>query len=120
MRVLIVDDSRAMRMIVRRSLRQAGFDGLEVEEAVNGKEALDRIRESAPDLVLCDWNMPVMSGPELLAALREQGVAVRFGFITSEGNEQMRAKAAEAGADFLIAKPFTVERMQSALAPVLG
>ena len=120
MRILIVDDSRAMRMIVRRTLRQAGYENLEVEEAENGQEALDRIGASVPDLVLCDWNMPVMTGPELLGKLRAQGCPVKFGFVTSEGSEKMRAMASEAGAEFLIAKPFTVDRIRSALAPVLG
>lgn len=54
MAILIVDDSKAMRMIVRRALRQAGYGGYEVVEASNGKEALDAIHSAAPDLVLSD------------------------------------------------------------------
>jgi len=61
-KVLIVDDSKAMRLIVRRTLRQAGFDDLDASEATNGKEALDAITAAQFDLVLSDWNMPEMTG----------------------------------------------------------
>ena len=77
MKVLIVDDSRAMRMIVKRTLRQAGFSGLHVEEAGNGKEALESIEAGAPDLVLTDWNMPEMTGIELLHALQAKQISVK-------------------------------------------
>ena len=120
MRVLIVDDSKAMRMIVARTLRQAGYGGVEIREAENGAEALAAIRADKPDLVLCDWNMPEMSGIELLSTLNQQGPKVRFGFVTSEGTDSMRERARQEGALFLIAKPFSAETFGSALAPVLG
>ena len=118
MKILIVDDSKAMRMIVMRHLRQAGYGDHDFVEAANGAEALTAIQSSAPDLVLCDWNMPEMSGFELLQALRADGNNVRFGFVTSESSADMRAQALEAGALFLIAKPFTVESFEEALAGV--
>jgi two-component system, chemotaxis family, chemotaxis protein CheY len=118
--VLIVDDSRAMRMIVRRTLRQAGFDGLEVAEASNGLEALQAMQSSSPDVVLCDWNMPEMSGIELLEQLKKSGSPAKLGFVTSESTEAIRGRAMEAGALFLITKPFTVESLQECLQPVLG
>src|SRR5262249_48329648 len=117
-KILIVDDSKAMRMIVMRHLRQAGDDQFEFAEASNGLEALAMIRSDAPDLVLCDCNMPEMSGFELLHALRAEGSDVRFGFVTSESSSDVRAQAAEAGAQFLIAKPFTVESFAQALSEV--
>lgn len=120
MRILIVDDSRVMRAIVARSLRQAGYGAHAVVEAGNGVEALDAVRANPLDLVLCDWNMSEMTGIELLRTLRRQGVDVPFGFVTSEGAPQMREHARAAGATFLIAKPFTVESLQGALEPVLG
>lgn len=120
MKILIVDDSRAMRMLVRRALRQAGFGGHEVDEAENGVAALDRVRVGAPDLVLSDWNMPEMSGIELLGALRADAPAVKFGFVTSEATPEMRERAARSGALFLIAKPFTPESVRDALAPIVG
>lgn len=120
MKVLIVDDSKAMRMIVKRTLRQAGFGGHDMVEAANGKEALDVIKTAGPDLVLSDWNMPEMNGIDLLRALRRAGSKIRFGFITSEGlcpDKRLEAKAE--GALFLIAKPFTADSVRSALGPVL-
>ncbi|HEY0466215.1 MAG TPA: response regulator [Polyangiaceae bacterium] len=118
--IMIVDDSKAMRLILRRTLRQAGFNELTVVEATNGKEALDLILQSAPDLVLSDWNMPEMTGLELLTELKRQKNDVRFGFVTTEGGPEMRATAAAAGALFLIAKPFAPEQFERVLAPILG
>jgi two-component system chemotaxis response regulator CheY len=107
-------------MIVRRTLRQAGFGDHAVTEANNGKEALDAVRQSVPDLILSDWNMPEMSGIELLDSLRAQGVAVKFGFVTTERTPEMRARATESGAAFLIVKPFTPEDFKEALTPLVG
>jgi two-component system chemotaxis response regulator CheY len=120
MRILIVDDSKAMRMIVRRTLRQAGFGQHEVEEAENGAQALDMIRSSPPALVLSDWNMPQMSGLELLQAVRDEGHKVKLGFVTSETADEMRTLAAEQGAAFLITKPFTEDTFRQVLEPLLG
>jgi two-component system chemotaxis response regulator CheY len=115
MKILIVDDSRAMRMIVNRTLRQAGFDEHQVAEASNGMEALEVIRASRPDVVLADWNMPGMSGLELLGEIRRANIEVAFGFVTSEATEDMREKAVEAGAQFFVTKPFTAEAIREAL-----
>jgi two-component system chemotaxis response regulator CheY len=120
MKILIADDSRVMRQIVARTLRQAGFAGYELVEAVNGVEALQLVHQHDPDLVLSDWNMPEMTGIELLRTLRGAGHAVPFGFVTSEGSTEMRTMATEAGAMFLVAKPFTAEAFREALEPVLG
>ncbi len=120
MKILIADDSKAMRMIVRRTLRLAGFGDFEVVEATDGKVALDMIHESEPDLVLSDWNMPNMMGIELLTQLRQEGIKVPFGFVTSEGTKEMRARAANAGAKFLIAKPFTEETFETQIGPLFG
>jgi two-component system chemotaxis response regulator CheY len=120
MKILIVDDSRVMRQIVTRTLRQAGYDDHDVVQAGNGVEALEVMADEDPDLVLSDWNMPEMTGIELLRALRGQGDTTPFGFVTSEGSPEMRQRAQDAGAMFLIAKPFTPEAFQAALEPVLG
>lgn len=120
MKILVADDSRVMRQIVIRTLRQAGYDGHDVVEAQDGREALEKVAAEAPDLVLSDWNMPEMTGIECLRALRAAGSQVPFGFVTSEGSDDMRATAASAGALFLIAKPFTPEAFDAVLAPVLG
>lgn len=120
MRIVVADDSRVMRQIVIRTLRQAGYASHEVVEAANGAEALNLVRDNAPDLVLSDWNMPEMTGIELLRALRAAGNDVPFGFVTSEGSPEMRETAADAGAMFLIAKPFDADTFRDALDPVLG
>ena len=118
MEFLIVDDSKAMRMIVSRVLRQAGHDGATFREAADGAEGLAAVRESRPDLVLSDWNMPEMDGLAFLRALRAEGIDVPFGFVTSESTPEMRETAITAGASFLVAKPFTADAFQEALASV--
>lgn len=120
MKILVVDDSRVMRQIVIRTLRQSGHGGHDVVEAENGREGLEAVQREAPDLVLSDWNMPEMNGIDCLVALRAAGSAVPFGFVTSEGSDDMRARAAAAGALFLIAKPFTAETFAEALSAVLA
>ena len=119
MLILIVDDSKASRMIVKRALRQAGFDDHPVEEASSAAEALEAIAASGPGLVLCDWNMPEMTGIELLEQLRADGLRTNLGFVTSEGTEDVRARARQAGALFFVSKPVTPEKLKEALAPVL-
>ncbi len=115
MKIMIVDDSTAMRMIVKKTLRLAGFEGHDIAEADDGAKALAAIKTSKPDLVLSDWNMPKMTGLELLVALTSAGVKLTFGFITTEATPDMRAKAISAGAKFLISKPFTPESFKEQL-----
>ena len=119
MKILVVDDSRVMRQIVIRTLREAGYDGAEIVEAEDGRDALDKVRSEQPDLVLSDWHMPNVTGIELLQALRGSGSEVPFGFVTWEGSPAAREQAADAGALFLIAKPFTADDFADALATVI-
>ena len=119
MKILIADDSRVMRQIVLRTLRQAGFADHQFIEAEDGADALAKVTSEQPDLVLSDWNMPNMTGIELLRQLRANGNAVPFGFVTSEGSTEMRELASGAGALFLIAKPFTADTFVDALGSVL-
>lgn len=118
MKILIVDDSKAMRMIVRRHVAAADLPDLELDEAENGAQALEKLRAGEYDLVFSDWNMPEMNGMELLQALRAEGNQVRFGFVTSEAQPQMKDAALEHGAQFLIVKPFTAEAFQDVMARV--
>ncbi len=120
MKILIVDDSRVMRQIVSRTLRQAGYTGHDLVEAANGVEGLAAVTEHNPELVLSDWNMPEMSGIDMLAALRARGERVPFAFVTSEGSQTMVERAEAAGAMFVISKPFTAEGFREKLEPVLG
>lgn len=120
MKILVVDDSKAMRAIVRRAL--SGLDrvaGATIIEAADGKEALATVVAESPDLVLSDWNMPEMTGIEFLQALNEQGITPTFGFVTSESTPEMHELATANGARFLVSKPFTPESLDAALAKAL-
>lgn len=120
MKILIVEDSRVMRQILVRTLRQAGFSGHELVLATNGVDGLRAVRDHAPELVLSGWNMPELDGLELLRSLRASGDRVQFGFVTAEGScPEMVEKAQEAGALFVVPKPFTAEDLEDALGPVL-
>jgi len=115
MKILIVDDSKAMRMIVKRTLRQADYGDAKVEEAANGEEGVEAVKSFQPDLILSDWNMPQMNGIEFLEAIRSEGIETPFGFITTEGTPEMREKAKSGGAQFLISKPFTPDTFKEKL-----
>lgn len=118
--VLVVDDSRVMRQIVIRTLRQAGYADWEIIEASDGQEALDLAMAEQPDLILSDWNMPNMTGIDLLRSLRARGSEIPLAFVTSEGSQEMRDQADAACALFLVSKPFTAEAFRAALDPVLA
>jgi two-component system, chemotaxis family, chemotaxis protein CheY len=120
MDILLVDDSKTMRMLVQRAIRQAGFRGLNIGEASNGVQALEKLRAEQPRLILSDWNMPEMSGIDLLVQVRAEKNRVPFGFITTEGSQSIRNLALSSGAAFLLTKPFSPEDVQEALTPILG
>jgi two-component system chemotaxis response regulator CheY len=120
MDILLVDDSKTMRLILQRAIRQAGYRALVVVEAENGAQALEKLRGERPKLILSDWNMPEMSGIDFLKEIRATDNNVPFGFVTSEISGEMRALAMSTGATFLIGKPFTPEAIEDALSPILG
>lgn len=120
MNILIVDDSKAMRMIVRKALREAGYHGHEIKEASDGSSALAVVHSDPVDMIMCDWNMPGMNGLELLQALKKEERAIKFGFVTSECTADMRLVAETAGAQFMITKPFTPDSFRRALDPLLA
>jgi two-component system chemotaxis response regulator CheY len=116
MRALIVDDSRAIRTIIRGILKPLGFDTI---EAGHGREALERLREGGTvDLALIDWNMPEMNGYELVKALRADAAndATRLMMITTETDIADVVRALEAGANEYLMKPFTKELVMEKLA----
>lgn len=120
MDVLLVDDSKTMRMIVQRAIRQAGYRNLDIGEAESGQHALEQLGKAVPKLILSDWNMPVMNGIEFLKNLRANQNQTPFGFITSEASAEIKDLALQSGASFLLTKPFTTEAVQEALSPFLG
>jgi two-component system chemotaxis response regulator CheY len=120
MKILVADDSRVMRMIVIRTLRQAGMGGHDIVEAEDGVQGLALVTSFEPDLILSDWNMPNKSGIDFLHDLRSRGDRTPFCFVTSEGSPEMREQAQRGGALGLIAKPFTVESFSDVLASVVA
>jgi two-component system, chemotaxis family, chemotaxis protein CheY len=102
---LIVDDSPMVRRIARKALASLG---LEIDDAENGQIALDKCQNRMPDIVLLDWNMPVMDGLEFLEALRrtDGGSAPIVVFCTTETDVEHIQKAIQSGADEYVMKPF--------------
>lgn len=120
MKILVADDSRVMRQIVIRTLRQAGYGDAEICEATDGAHGLIQFSDFGPDLVLSDWNMPELNGIDMLRSLRASGYTGPFGFVTSEGSPQMRELASTSGADFLVAKPFNADVLREHIESSLG
>ena len=108
---LIVDDSRVIRRVSRHILETLGFT---VEEAENGKIGLECCEASMPDVVLLDWNMPVMSGIEFIVQLRRApgGAKPKVVFCTTENDVAHIRGAMEAGADEYVMKPFDHDTLQ--------
>jgi two-component system chemotaxis response regulator CheY len=111
---LVVDDSKVIRKVARHILETLQFT---VEEAGDGREALAYCEATPPDVVLLDWNMPVMSGMEFLRALGQAEVARRpkVVFCTTENGVAYIRAAIEAGADEYVMKPFDRETLESKL-----
>ncbi|MCH4892972.1 MULTISPECIES: response regulator [unclassified Sphingomonas] len=111
---LVVDDSKVIRKVARHILETLDF---EVREAGDGREALDACIADAPDVVLLDWNMPVMSGMDFLRALGESSLPAKpkIVFCTTENGIAYIRAAIEAGADEYVMKPFDRETLQSKL-----
>ena len=119
MRALIVDDSKTMRRIVGKVVKENGFET--IVEAENGEEAMTRLRDSGPEapvqLALVDWNMPVMDGLSFVKAARAEGFAeLPIIMITTEGSMEYVTRAIEAGANEYLMKPFTKESLRDKLA----
>ena len=106
--------------MIRKTLKDAGYEAHDYTEAADGSDSLEIVRDTPPDLVLSDWNMPTMNGIDLLKSIQSEGIPTKLGFITTESTIAMRKQANDAGALFVITKPFTVESFQSALDPILG
>jgi two-component system chemotaxis response regulator CheY len=111
-----------MRKIVERSLRQAGVELSKVLEAGNGAEALAVLAENQVDLILCDINMPVMDGLELVKALPgvENAKGAPVVMITTEGSEAHVVQALSSGAKGYIRKPFTPDQVRERVIPLLA
>ncbi|MHC8356699.1 response regulator [Pseudomonas sp. LB3P81] len=110
--VLVVDDASFIRDLVKKCLRNY-FPGIRIEDAINGKKAQALLAREAFDLVLCDWEMPEMSGLELLTWCREQDnlKSMPFVMVTSRGDKENVVQAIQAGVSGYVSKPFTNEQL---------
>ena len=118
LKVLVVDDMSTSRGLIAQALDAMGIRQVATTEG--GPGALQILEKSPVHLVISDFNMPQMNGLEMLKELRGGGDKTPFGFVTSEGTPEMRQAAVDAGAMFLIVKPFTADDFEKTLGPVLA
>lgn len=120
MKILVVDDFSTMRRIVRNILKQIGH--LDVEEAENGRDALQKLKRDQFDFIISDWNMPTMDGLELLKAVRSdpQLKAVPFLMVTAESKQESVVEAIKSGVSNYIVKPFTADVLKGKIDKILA
>jgi len=120
--VLVVDDSAMMRKVVLRVLKMADVEFESVLEACEGNEALALLRTNQVALIMCDINMPIMSGLQLLQQIKDEklAVGVPIVMVTTENSEPQVRQAILAGARGYIRKPFTVEHIKNNVKPLLA
>lgn len=118
MKILVVDDFSTMRRIIKNILKQIGFTN--IDEAENGQIALSKIGEGNYDLVVSDWNMPEMTGIELLKMVRanETTKDLPFLMVTAEAKKENVVEAVKAGVNNYIVKPFTAEVLQEKISKI--
>ncbi len=112
MKILIVDDFATMRKILRNQLGQLGFKNL--DEADDGTTALPKIQSGGFDFIVCDWNMPKMSGLDLLKTVRadENTKKIPFLMVTAEALKENIVAAIQAGVSDYVVKPFTPQTLE--------
>ena len=120
MKVLVVDDFATMRRIVRNILKQLGFTN--IVEADDGTTALEIMKTDKVDLVLCDWNMPKVSGLDLLKQMKGDSdlMNIPFLMITAEAQKQNIIEAVKTGVSNYIVKPFTADTIAEKLKKIFG
>ena len=118
LRILVVDDSKVMRGVLRKML---GCDGAEVLEACDGKQALEVLAAEPVDCVISDWNMPRMKGIDLLRRVRQDAALAHLPFVmvTAEAMAQNVAEADAARVSAYLTKPFTAESLWATLRGIL-
>ena len=122
LRLLIVDDSRAMRSMIRRVISLSGLDVSECLEAGDGVEALEMVAREWVDVILADINMPRMNGEELVRRLSEMGIttSVPVIVVSTDGTSLRRARLMKLGAKGYLVKPFAPEMLRDEVERVLG
>ncbi len=120
--ILIVDDSLPMRSVIKKTFKAAGYGTSEFHEAANGKEALNLMENGWIDIVITDYNMPVMNGLELIKTIKREDLFkdIPVVVISTEGNEAKINEFMESGAAGYVTKPFTPESIRDLLTGILG
>ena len=120
MKILVVDDFSTMRRIVRNQLVELGFSNPLIQEADDGENALALLRSQPIDLVVTDWNMPNMTGIDLLRAIRAEASlkSIPVLMVTAENNRDQIIAAAQAGVNGYIVKPFTAITLKEKLGKI--
>jgi two-component system, chemotaxis family, chemotaxis protein CheY len=120
MKILTVDDSATMRRIIKNSLKAIGYD--DVIEAENGQVGLAKIQSESVDFVITDWSMPVMTGLEMVHAIRSNPSTKHLPvlMVTAVGQKEEIVQAVSAGVSGYIVKPFEAETLHQKMQQVLG
>ena len=120
--VLVVDDSRTMRMVIIKTIKACGFQVGQFFEAANGNEALEALKNDWVDLVITDYNMPDMDGLTLITEMKnnEELKTIPVVVVTTEGSRERVQEFMEKGADDYIKKPFSPEVIRDKLKQIMG
>lgn len=120
--ILIVDDSLPMRAVIKKVIKASGFDVGKFYEAENGKNALDVLNDEWVDLIISDYNMPVMNGLEMLESIKKNDIfnSIPVVMVTTEGSQQRIEEFFKSGAADYIKKPFTPEQIKTKLVMIMG
>lgn len=120
--LMIVDDSATMRKIIMRTVRMSGLEFDRTEEAGNGVEALEKLQSQPVDIILCDINMPEMTGTELVKKARELDSCknTKIIMVSTESSQELINGVMADGANGYITKPFTPEKFHEKLQPFMN
>ncbi len=120
--LMIVDDSATMRKIIMRTVRMSGLEFDRTEEAGNGVEALEKLGVEPVDVILCDINMPEMGGAEVVKKVREMPSCAdtKIIMVSTESSQELIDGLMADGANGYITKPFTPEKFQEKLSPLMN
>ncbi|MCW5756216.1 MAG: response regulator [Phycisphaeraceae bacterium] len=118
MKILLVDDSKTMRNIQKSVLAQLGHTN--IEEACDGQDALSKVKAYGPDLLLVDWNMPIMDGLTFVKAFRQDDKTTPIIMVTTEAEKSRVIEAIKAGVNNYVVKPFTPDLLSQRIQETLA